>query len=151
MIGSRIKMHQNDSEWIEHRVKQSRSTSLIAVRCPHPPSGNPWTRTPGRTWRPWRENYSRTDSITGVIPLYVNEEFKLEDFKRNDCFSSNSKSSKFFFSRNLSSLIELIDSEELCGLKIIRQNLVGFWSVINWAHENGLILHEIGTMVVLWR
>ena len=41
MIGSRIKMHQNDIEWIEHRVKQSRSTSLIAVRCPHPRPGSP--------------------------------------------------------------------------------------------------------------
>ena len=28
MIGSRIKMHQNDIEWIEHRVKQSRSNKF---------------------------------------------------------------------------------------------------------------------------
>ena len=71
--------------------------------------------------------HSRTDSITGVIPLYVNEEFKDEDFNRNDCFSRSSKSSKFFFSKNLSSLIELIDSEELCGLnKMVRNFFVVF-------------------------
>ena len=79
----------------------------------------------------------------------MNEEFKLEDFKRNDCFSSNSKSSKFFFSKNLSSLIELIDSEELCGLKKSIKNLVIF--SVGWANfaGQGLILHEMGTTEVL--
>ena len=83
--------------------------------------------------------HSRTDSITGVIPLYVNEEFKDEDFNRNDCFSRSSKSSKFFFSRNLSSLIELIDSEELCGLNKLVRNFWSFFelfggTVIKWAN-----------------
>lgn len=64
----------------------------------------------------------------------MNEEFKLEDFKRNDCFSSNSKSSKFFFSRNLSSLIELIDSEELCGLKKYVRNRIISGFVTKWTN-----------------
>ena len=47
---------------------------------------------------------------------YVNDEFKLADFNRpwGPFFSTTSKSSRFFLSKNFSSLI---DSFELCGLK----------------------------------
>ena len=65
----------------------------------------------------WKNNsYSSTDSTTGVMARYVNDEFKLADFNRpwGPFFSTTSKSSRFFLSKNFSSLI---DSFELCGLK----------------------------------